>query len=388
MKKKNSALVTVIVTLVLLILAAFVFVQPYLNSTPYTTDENIASFLGVAFGKYPRFITEEDFNKVEVLEIGTSDGFQYISLAFDGFVEKRDDYIKAYDNATAEGLEAPEIPDFSKDLANYETDGNVKGFVNLENFKNLVEVNIMTDVYPVSANLQEFKNAASLKALNITGSTSEDAVKINDISVLGDKTALTSVSLVGNDISDISALANLTNLETLALDSNNISDISALNAKDKITTLSLTANKISDISPVASMTALKSLYMDENEIEDISVLSGMENIVNVSLSKNKIVDVSPVSAMKNASVISLSNNAIVDVSPLAALADVTAQMYILLSENAGITDWTALDALPSNIMIIGKPDTQTTEETTTDDTVIPSDETAVEENTETETNEN
>ena len=232
MKKKNSVLITVIATLVLLALAAFVFVQPYLNSTPYTTDENIASFLGAAFGKYPRFVNEKDLDKVEVLEIGTSDGYQYISLAFDGFVEKRDSYIQAYDNAVAEGLEAPATPDFTKYLASFETDGSVKDFIAIENFKNLVEVNIMADAYPVSANLEEFKNAASLKVLSIKGSTAKEAVKVNDISVLADKTELTSLSLVGNDISDISVLSGLSNLESVALDSNNISDFSVFAGND------------------------------------------------------------------------------------------------------------------------------------------------------------
>jgi len=371
MKKKNSVIVTLIVTLVILALAAFIFVQPYLNTTAFTADENIASFLGQAFGKYPRFINEKDFEKVEVLEIGSSDGYQFVSIGLDGFIEKRDAYLEAYDNATAEGLEAPEMPDFSKELFSFQTDAGVENFVGIEKFKNLVEVSVMAEAFPVTANLEEFKGAAKLESLSITSDPAEDAVKIDDISALADKTALKTLSLANNNISDISALSGLVNLEAVALDSNAISDISALSGKDKITSLSLTTNDISDISVLSTMPALETVSLDENQITDISAISNIETITTLSVGNNSITDITPITTLKNLYIVSLSGNAITDISPLSAFKDSTAQMYILLSENEGINDWSVADALPENIMIVGKPEAQAT----TDETVAP-DETA------------
>lgn len=366
MKKKNSVLATVIATLVILVLAALVCVQPYLNSTPYTSDDGIAAYLGVAFGKYPRFVNEKDFEKVELIEISESDGYNYVSLALEGFIEKRDAYVEAYQAASEAGNDAPEMPDFSSVLKTYQTDSKVNDFVDLKNFKNLVEVNIDAGLYSVSTNLEEFKDAMSLKSLIISGSD-EVENKITDISVLSDKTLLTDLSLTDNAITDISAITNLTNLETVSLGNNQISDISALSGKDKITSLSLASNKISDISALSDMNALTSLYLDENEISDISVLSGNETLTTVSLSNNAISDITPISTLKAATVISLSANEITSVAPLASFADVTSNMYILLSENEGVTDWDTLDVLPENVMIIGKPEADEGENTETTD---------------------
>lgn len=373
MKKKNSILATVIAILVILVLAAFVFVQPYLNSTAYASDDNIAAFLGVAFGKYPRFVNEKDFDKVELIEISQSDGHNYVSIALDGFIEKRDAYLEAYQAASETGSEAPEMPDFSSVLKTYQTDSKVSGFTELKNFKNLVEVNIAANIFPVSSNLEEFKDASNLKSLIISGN-GENENKITDISVLSDKIALTDLALDDNAIADISALSALVNLETVSLNNNEIADISALNGKNKITSLSLATNKISDISALADMSELTSLYLDENEIADISALNGKESITTISLSKNNISDIAPVGTLKSASVISLSSNSITDVSPLTAFADVTSNVYILLTENTGITDWSVLDTLPENIMIYGKP--EATEDENTEDETTDNDENA------------
>jgi len=356
MKKKNSVIVTVVVTLILLALAAFVFAQPVLNSTAFTSDSDFAEFLGQAFGKYPKMVNEQDFEKVELVEIGSGDGYKYVSFALEGFIEKRDAYYDAYEAASEAGTELPETPDFSKELKVYQTLSSVDGVIDLSLFKNAVEVNIMADAFKVSPTLEEFKNMTGLKVLYVEPKAEAelDSV-ITDISALADKTELTALSLAGNAISDISALANLANLENVSLDNNKISDISALSGKEKLETISMAGNEISDISAVAGLSALTTLSLDNNAIVDISALSGNETITNLSLGNNKIVDISPVATLKNAYIVSLSGNEITDVSPLAALSEAEDSKFILLSENEGITNWDALDVLPENIMIIGAP---------------------------------
>ena len=370
MKKKNSVKITVIATLVVLVLAAFVFVQPYLNTTAFTANEEIAEFLCDAFGKYPRFVNEEDLAKVKLLEIGTSEGTQYVSFAFDSYIEKRDEYIDAYEKATAEGTEAPLAPEFTeKDYRNFATDGSVADFVDITKFTGVKEVNIMEDAYSLNGNLNALKDAKDLEFIVISGSTAEDAVKISDISALSDKTALTTVSITNNAITDISALANLAELESVALDNNAITDISALAGKEKLISVSAINNDIADISALASANALETLTLDDNAIVDISALNGKEKLAYLSLSGNQIVDIAPVASMKALSVASLSNNAITDVSPLATLGtDNEAQIAVLLSENEGITNWETLDNLPENVIIVGKPAEETAEETTTEET--------------------
>ncbi len=384
MKKKNSITVTVVITLLLVILAAFIFVQPYLNSTPYTDNESITTYLGKAFGKYPRFITEKDLEKVEVLEITkTQEGYNLISIAFKGFIEKRDEYLKQYDEAMAQNLQTPDVPNLSKYVSSFQTDKSVDDFIALTNFKNLREVNISSELYPVSPNLEEFKNFANLKALSIIGSSKEGIQKVNDISALADKTELVTVSMPYNDISDISALKNLTNLETVMFDNNQISDISALSGKEKLKSVSFASNQISDISALAGLTLLETVTFDQNEIVDISVLKDMDTISTLSLSSNMISDISPVATLKNAYLLSLGNNLITEVAPLAAFSDVTSQMYIVLSENDDITDWSSLDVLPANIIVLGKPEEKENTEETTEEQA---EETTTEDTT-TETNE-
>lgn len=357
MKKKNSAVVTVVVTLVLLALAAFVFAQPVLNATSFTTDSEFAAFLGDAFGKYPKMVSEKDFEKVELIEIGNGDGYSYVSFALDGFIEKRDAYYDAYEAASEAGTALPETPDFSKELKVHQTTGSVDGVIDLSLFKNVSEVNIMADAFKVSPTLEEFKNMAGLSVLYIEPSATAEAENvITDISALADKTELTAVSLAGNAISDISALANLANLESVVFDNNKISDISALAGKEKLTTVAMSGNEISDISAVATLNALETLSLDNNAIVDISALNGKETITNLSLGNNDIVDITPVTTLKNAYIVSLSGNAITDVSPLAAFSEAEDNKFILLSENDGITNWDTLDVLPENIMIVGAPE--------------------------------
>ena len=365
MKKKNSAIVTVVVTLIILALSAFVFVQPMLNTSSFTEDSDFSDFLGQAFGKYPKFVNEKDFEKVELVEIGNTDEYQYVSFALDGFIEKRDAYYDAYNAASEAGTELPEAPDFSKELKVFQTSNSVDGLIDVSLFKNASEVNIMADAYKVTPTLEEVKDMTGLKVLYIepaTGEVEPDSI-ITDISVLADKTELTSVSLAGNAISDISALSALANLENVVLDKNNISDISALSGKEKLKAISLSENSISDISAIATLNALESLALDENEIADISALNGKETITNLSLSSNNIVDISPVATLKNIMIASLSTNEITDVSSLAAFSDAEDQKFILLSENEGITNWETLDVLPENVMIIGKPADETEEAT-------------------------
>ncbi|MBQ9941237.1 MAG: leucine-rich repeat domain-containing protein [Clostridia bacterium] len=361
MKKKNSAVATVVATLVIIALAAFVFAQPMLNTTSYTTDSDVAGFLGQAFGKYPVMVNEKDLEKVEVVEIGKSEDYQYITLALNGFIEKRDAYYEAYNNAVQAGTSVPDSPDFSKELCMFQTQGNVDGTLDISLFKNAKEVNITGDVFKLSPTLEELKDMSGLKSLYIEPAADS---KITDISVLADKSSLTTISLAGNEISDLSPLANLANLESITLDSNGISDISALGGKENLKSISLIGNAIADISVLSTLNAVETLALDENEISDISVLSGKETITNLSLSSNMITDISPIASMKNIYIVSLAANNITDVSPLAAFSEATDNKFILLSENPGITDWSSLDVLPENVMIIGKPEATETENET------------------------
>lgn len=371
MKKNNSVLVTIIITLAVIVLAAVVFLQSYLKTTTFTADQDFADFLGKAFGKSPRFITQQDFDKVEIIEFSSSEGNNYISIALEGFIEKRDAYYDAYEKASAEGTDLPQAPDFSNYYTSMQTEFSANGFVELENFRNVVEVNISTDVYALSSNLAELSQANKLKVLYIVGSDSENVDKITDISVLSNKTELTDLSITNSAVSDISPLANLSNLKTLAINKGNVTDISALENMKKLTSVSFAENNISDISPLADIELLETVYFDNNNLTDISSLSN-KPISMLSLSGNDIVDITPVATLTGDSeftVISLGDNDISDVSPLAALKDVTSKkIYISLEGNKNITNWSELDELPENVTIIGKPADNTSTQTGENDT--------------------
>ena len=209
-KKKRTGFVVLLIAI--LVVAAAIFYVVFSGEMAKSTlleNQDFATALGDALGKYPRSITEEDLAEVKYVEIyndGTNCG---VYLGYDDFVAQYDKYMAQVDAAEeAEKAGEEEIPEVTE--------------------KHPVEL-AKAGVFEVDA----------------------ETLSLNDVKYF---TGAQIVNFTGFDI-DSSVISSFKNLKEGYFSANGLTDVSAFSELDltKIEELSFMSNNITDWSPLESI---------------------------------------------------------------------------------------------------------------------------------------
>ena len=209
-KKKRSGFVALLIAI--LVVAAAIFYVVFSGEMAKSTlleNQDFATALGDALGKYPRSISEEDLAAVKYVEIysdGTNCG---VYLGYDDFVAQYDKYMAQVDAAEkAEEAGEEEIPEITE--------------------KHPVDL-AKAGVFVVDA----------------------EALTLNDVKYF---TGAEIVNFTGFNI-DSSVISSFKNLKEGYFSANGLTDVSAFSELDltKIEELSFMSNSISDWSPLESI---------------------------------------------------------------------------------------------------------------------------------------
>ena len=203
--------------------------------------------------------------------------------------------------------------DFVEDMRSLTcTDINVSDITGLEEFTNLVELDL---IYNNIRDITPLTHLTKLESLLINTNN------VRDISPLANMKNLKRLWFGSNAISSIGVLKHLTQLTELQIGHNFFSDLSPLRDLNSLITLSLGYNKISDVSPLSQLVNLTSLEMYHNEIIDVSALGSLINLEHLFLSINPIGDISVLSQLVRLREVEIALLEISDLSPLFELPD-------------------------------------------------------------------
>lgn len=134
--------------------------------------------------------------------------------------------------------------------------------------------------------------------------SSEEGVKIADLTGIEACVNLEDLSLVNQKITDLSPLKNLTKLKRLELRN------SSLTKKDG------TVLTIEDVSPLKNLTSLEILNLQQAKIKNVENLSNLVNMKHLNLMSTKIENLEFARKMTNLEYLDVSYNSISDVNPL------------------------------------------------------------------------
>ena len=218
----------------------------------------------------------------------------------------------------------------------------LKGLINLTWI--IVPYNQISDVSPL-------RGLINLKGLDIGGNV------ISDFSPLAGLIKLERIWMGENPLADLSFFAGLISLRSYHSWGTPILNLSGLVELPKLTSVDICGGELSDISALKRSTGLKELYLVGNEISDISSLASLTGLTHLNLKHNEVSDLSPIEELSSLTWLDLRDNEISDVSSLAALSNLR---WLDLSQNAAITNITALVRLP-NLTWMGLADNTLTD---------------------------
>ncbi|MBN1973471.1 MAG: leucine-rich repeat domain-containing protein [Sedimentisphaerales bacterium] len=236
LKKKLYHRKYIIAATVFLLISGALFVS-FLKWEPKpdpASDKIIREAAAEQLGKDPNELTDEDFARIEVLNLSNS---KIINISLlDKFVNLRElnipfnfPFIK-------------KIPEWKKFLAKY-------GVIDIPTLQ-------------------------SRQIISGHGSGDEE-ICLMDLSPLKKLHNLQKIELLLIQLDNVKPLAGLTNLKRLGLEYTGISDIEPLKGLKNLETLNLDYNPITDLKPLKNLTQLKSLYIrhcdkiTKEQVEDL-----------------------------------------------------------------------------------------------------------------------
>lgn len=170
-----------------------------------------------------------------------------------------------------------------------------------------------------------------------------------ELDTLSTLTELTALSLNDCGLTDVSALSGLTKLRSLSLSGNDIRDISPIKGLSELRTLYLNGNPVESLEPLYSLSGLTTLDIRDREITDTELKALQEKLPNCTVfSDEATVEVKDLSLggvdfKSDVTELDLSGRGVTDIS---ALADCTALKSLDLSDNAELSDISALVNMP------------------------------------------
>ncbi|CAL6023421.1 leucine-rich_repeat domain-containing protein [Hexamita inflata] len=200
-----------------------------------------------------------------------------------------------------------------QDLLNHFSTSQKLEILDLQQMKNLLEMDIPPEVWEDTSN----RNLVSISQELVQG-TQEfkfNHGQIKNIYLISFLTNLTELDLLGNQISDISSISKLKNLRRLDLSINFIDDISVLYSLTDLTHLYLFRNKLT--SYTVALPNLVELLLSYNKLQDTSGLQHSPKLEILDLSGTETTDLRNIPPqLFGLKVLQLSQNNITEISYL------------------------------------------------------------------------
>lgn len=182
----------------------------------------------------------------------------------------------------------------------------------LEDLRHMIYLRSLTVEHSVS-DLQALSKLTGLTELVIRNSN----LSPEDVSAIGQYTALTSLTLENCSISSIESLSSLVELTSLDVSGNTIRNLHAISGMQKLTSLDLSENVVVDLTEISKLTALNSLDVSSNALTSLSPIFADSSLTSLSASNNQITSILGISKLKNLGRLSLDHNQLTDISDLA-----------------------------------------------------------------------
>ena len=221
---------------------------------------------------------------------------------------------------------------------------NITDITGLENFSNLIELNLsknknitsiekikecnQMEIFNASEtaignNFSAIENWENLRSLllNSVGMT-----KITNLNNLTQKKVkqeqectIEELDLSANSLDNLNGIENIKSLRILTATKNNISQLPNLSELKNLEQISLFNNKLAKIPKIdKTEKKLKYIYLSENKINDISELNGLTELIALDLSNNYLEDndIKNIQNIKISKALKLAGNSIKDPSYL------------------------------------------------------------------------
>ena len=165
------------------------------------------------------------------------------------------------------------------------------------------EDDILNDLASLPPKITDFKGIfLYLDGLNITDFSplthmtglldlSLRDIKITNLSVISDLTALHGLTLDGTDLTDIAPLGNLKNLTSLHMARTKLTDYSVIEKLKKLRFLDLSHTQVADISFMKSLHHIEVLYLWDTNVADLMPLKGLKQLRKIELVGAKVTNV-------------------------------------------------------------------------------------------------
>ncbi|CAL5971049.1 Conserved_hypothetical protein [Hexamita inflata] len=188
---------------------------------------------------------------------------------------------------------------------------------NIQQIKNLLEINIPLEVWEDASNRNMlFFNQELVQETKEFTFNYEQIKHIYLISFLPN---LTELDLQNDGISNISSISKLKNLKKLYLGGNRIEDISALQSLPDLTHLDLLANKLA--SYTLALPNLVELFLSDNKLQDKSGLQHSPKLERLDLINTNTTDLQTIGQLFGLKELYLSQNNITEISYLSNFVD-------------------------------------------------------------------
>jgi hypothetical protein len=247
----------VLIAATLLVLAAFLFVQPWLARSrqpagPVFTEPLIEEAVRLTLGKNDgEAITEEDLLGIETLRV------------FGNKVALDEDALKAYTVLFVNNDESIQR-------------GSVRQLDDLIQLKNLRHVVLIyqniTDIGPLS-------QLPYLEYVDLRHNP------IEDVSPLAGTTGLVTLSLFGTDVSDLTALADCDRLAALDIGATPVQSFAALEGLDALKLLCIRRTPLQSLEGITAHPMLEEIFLSETNVIDFSPLLEMPRLKWVHVSE-------------------------------------------------------------------------------------------------------
>ncbi|MFI4911408.1 MAG: P-loop NTPase fold protein [Sedimentisphaeraceae bacterium JB056] len=244
-------------------------------------DDAILESIGEKLNKDPKEITEEDYSKIEDLDLSCIDTPDI-------------SFLENLNNLKYLTLEENRVSDISC-------------------LKNLTQLEQLFLCDTQVSNISALKKTITLQGLWLDNSL------VKDISVLKNLKKLQILSLSNTSIKDFSVIENLINLERLYLSSIHIENISFVKKLKKLKWLNLSSSKITDLADISSINTLIKLSLSKTEIRDISYIESLKKLERLYLSKTNIEDISALKGLSNLKTLIISHTEIKNISHIKGL---------------------------------------------------------------------
>ena len=197
-----------------------------------------------------------------------------------------------------------------KDLINLENLAISINEMELDIFKNLINLEQLSFSNSFIADITPIKNLTKLKSISINNSS------VTNIDCFVNMPNLNSLYMIEMGLQDISFCSQLTNLRSLSVSKNRIKNIQCISQLNKLESLFIYSNNIDNIDALSNLSQLFNLHIGNNMIEDLSPLRNLKEIFQFWALNNQIEDLQPISKCISLCDLVLYNNKIKDITPL------------------------------------------------------------------------